>query len=268
MVQRPLSTADLEKRDRVVRIRAAARRGKTLAEIAALYQTTLETVRHILAAVADTRISDPVHLLHARRPAPGAMPADVQLYWVGFLTAAGRLCGQGAASTLIVTLGDRPQSDMDTFAADLASAHVRYEFCRSSLAGWQLYVRDQNLCKALIPWGIPSDLYGEDPELLDDLPEEFVIPFLRGYVDGNQPGRGKTHNDSASGFALYGTLATLTGINKMLERCWHVKTGTVTHGAHRATLRFPDQQTRAVVWDHVHAYPSRLPFAVTASSPE
>lgn len=266
-MSQPMSAADLERRDRFARVRAAARHGKPIAEIAALCRATPAEVRLALGTAEHVRISNPAQLLQARQPAPGAMPPDVQMYWVGFLTAAGRLCGQGAAFTLVVTLGNRSQADMDTFTADLAGAYVRYEFCHSSLAGWQLYVRDEHLCKALLPWGIPSDRYGEAPALLDELPDDLITPFVRGYLDGDRLVHGKPHRGTASALTLHGTPAVLAGINNMVQRCWHVPMGTVTAGTRRATLRFADPQTCAVIWDRVHAYPSRLPVAAAEASP-
>ena len=111
-------------------------------------------VQQILTPVADARLSDPVPLLRTRVAGPGLPPADVQVYWVGFLTAAARICGQGTSFALIITLGGRSQAYVDTLMADLTEPHVRHEFCQSSLLGWQLYIRDQTLCKALLPWGI------------------------------------------------------------------------------------------------------------------
>src|SRR5207244_3484479 len=102
----------------------------------------------------------------------------------------GRIMGHGTSATLVVTIGEEPPDSLAALPADLVAGHMRAEFCRSSIVGWQGYLRDQALCKALVPWGIPSDLYGEDPGVLDDLPREFVPSFLRGYVDGDRISRG------------------------------------------------------------------------------
>lgn len=253
----PISTAQLEARKRTTQIRAAGRKGKTATEIADLYQVPLRMVQHILTPVSDVRVSDPAYLLKTRAAAPGFAPADVQVYWVGFLTAAGHIWGQGTSSTLVMTLGDKSQAHVKTFMADLVDPHVRCEFCESNVRGWQVYLRNQSLCQALIPWGIPSDLFGEDPALLDDLPKEFVGPFLRGYLDGNWPLPAASPDRRPGGLVLHGTDGILSGINAMLRRCWGIDGGILTPRPPRADLRFPDRLDDRKIADRVNAYTTR-----------
>jgi hypothetical protein len=251
------SAANLEWRERTLQIRAAARRGKAPADIADLYRLPIGAVERVLASAGDPHVSDPTHLLSTRKEAPGLTPADVQMYWLGFLTAAGHIWGQGASLTLVITLGEKSQPHMDTFMADFADPHVRYEFCRSSVLGWQLYVRDQGLCKALIPWGITSELYGDDPALLDDLPKEFAAPFLRGYIDGNWPARPPADGEKDAKLILQGTFAVLTGINAMIQRCWGISGGAVSARPPRAELRFASASASREILSQVNAYTSR-----------
>ncbi len=256
MRARVLSAAELEQREQWAHVRAAARRGKTPAEIAALCHIPLAAVERVLTTVDDPRLSDPTHLLTVRREAPGLRPADVQLYWLGFLTAAGHIWGQGAQFTLVITLGEKSQTHMETFMADLADPCARFEFCHSSLLGWQSYVRDQSLCRALIPWGIPSDLHGDDPTLLDDLPEEFAAPFMHGYVDGNWPTRLTLHDDGGT-LVLEGAPATLAGINGLVQRCWGVPPGVITEAASRAELHFSDPHASRMIRSRASAHTTR-----------
>ncbi|HEV2439339.1 MAG TPA: hypothetical protein VGX97_04685 [bacterium] len=243
--RRPVNAAALEARARTWRIRAEARKGKTAAQIAEVGEFPLKMVEQILAPIADVRLSDPASLLNKRPVAAGLPPADVQMYWVGFLTASGRICGQGASFALIITLGERSQEHMNTFVEDLATPQVRNEYCRSSLLGWQLYVRDQSLCKALLRWGIPSDLHGDDPTVLDDLPKDFLAPFLHGYVDGNwaPPGTPVRSN----GLVLYGTEAILTAMKTTLSRGWGIDSGVVAPRAPRAELKFNRQDSQTIL---------------------
>ncbi|HEV2357912.1 MAG TPA: hypothetical protein VGZ23_09930, partial [bacterium] len=81
--RRPLNAAALEVRERTTRIRAAARKGRTTAEIAEGYDFPLKMVEQILAPVADVRLSDPAHLLNDRAVAAGLPAADIQVYWAG-----------------------------------------------------------------------------------------------------------------------------------------------------------------------------------------
>lgn len=256
MRKRAFNAAALVAREQTARIRAAARKGRTAAEIAETCEFPLKVVEQILTPVPDVRLTDPAHLLNGRAVASGLPAADVQVYWVGFLTASGRICGQGSSFALIVTLGDRSQEHMDTFMADLATPQVRHEFCRSSLLGWQLYIRDQGLCQALLPWGISSDLYGEDPAVLGDLPKEFIAPFLRGYLDGNWPTPRQGPQARSTGLVLHGTEAVLTGISTMVHRACGIKGGLVRARPPRAELRFNGTGAQAIL-GHAYAYTAR-----------
>ncbi|HEX2715805.1 MAG TPA: hypothetical protein VHM88_26780, partial [Candidatus Acidoferrales bacterium] len=113
----------------------------------------------------------------------------------------------------------------------------------------------QGLCKALLPWGIPSELYGDDPTVLDDLPKEFIAPFLRGYLDGNLATPDVTRSRS-NDLVFYGTEAVLAAINAMIHRGWQINTGVVTPRPPRAELRFNRQDDQAIL-NHIHAYTTR-----------
>lgn len=252
---RRLSPALLEVQQRTVRIRSAARKGKTAVEIAETCGAPLKMVEQMLAPVADARLSDPAHLLNHVRIEAGLPPADIQVYWVGFLSAAGRICGIGASSALIVTLGHRAREYMQIFLSDLATPQVRHELCRSSLLGWELYVRDRYICEALLRWGISSEVHGNDPTVLDDLPTEFIAPFLRGYLDGNWTTPGVPRSPSHR-LVLYGTEAVLAGINAMISRSWRIAPGVVTCRPPRAELRFSQRDERGLL-DHVRTYTTR-----------
>jgi hypothetical protein len=239
-------------------IRGAARKGKRPAEIADLYKLPVAAVERVLAPVEHPRLSDPVQLLHASHTRGGTAPADVQVYWVGFLMAAGNIRGHGTALTLVVTVGAEGRDRIATLLADLLSDHIRWEFCYSNIVGWQAYLRDQIFCKALIPWGIPSDLCGEDPTVIDDLPEELVVPFLRGFVDGGALGRPGRLSRRRTGFAIRGTPAMLVGIKALVQRHWGVSNGVVTRSGKGVELRFADPAARRGIQSQLDASPSRF----------
>ena len=252
------SGPDLEWRERTQKIRAAARKGKSSTEIAEMVALPVATVERALAHAEHPRLSDPVELLQSRREGPGKAPADVQLYWLGFLTAAGHICGHGSLLTLVVTLGEDGRDCVATLMADLATEHIRYEFCHSSIVGWQVYLRDQGLCEALLPWGIPSDFHGDDPALLDDLPKEFVAPFIRGYTDAALMSRRSGGGSRNGHFALHGTPAVLAGINAMLKRCWAVSSGVVSQRQERTELRVSDSGACHTIYSHLDTFASRF----------
>lgn len=231
---------DLEWQERTRKIRADARKGRNAAEIADVYQLPVVAVQRMLAPTEHPRLSDPVDLIRTGQVGAGKAPAKVQLYWFGFLTAAGDIRGHGAALTLVVTLGEEGRDRIDTLLADLLSERLRWEFCHSSIVGWQVYLRDQAFCEALLPWGVPSDLYGEDPAVLEDFREEFVVPFMCGYVDGSKIGRrGRAHR-RPNGFAVRGTPAVLAEINALVQRWWGISSGVISQVHGRAELRFTD----------------------------
>jgi len=117
--------------------------------------------------------------------------------------------------------------------------------------GSEMCIRDS-------PWGIPSDLHGDDSALLDDLPREFAVPFIRGYVDGNRPfirSSDRLRNDR---FTVYGTPPVLARINSMVRRHWGVSGGVVTSRQERAELRFSDPEGCRTIHSHLNTYTSRI----------
>jgi hypothetical protein len=258
MYLRAPSEQALEWRDQTIKVRTAARRGKSPQEIADLQQLPIAAVERILAPIKHVRISDPVQLLRGHADVPGTASADVHVYWLGFLMATGRILGQGTSLTLVVTLGELSREYVGTFMADLTTDYVRCEYCYSNIEGWQAYLRDPSLCKALFPWGVPSDLHGDDSALLDDLSAELAIPFIRGYVDGDRSVIHASNNGSTGRFAVRGAPAVLARINSMVQRYWGVGGGTVTSRRDGAELRFSDAKSCRIIHNQLNTYGSRL----------
>jgi hypothetical protein len=142
--------------------------------------------------------------------------------------------------------------------ADLAADYIRCEFCYSSVVGWQAYLRDPSLCKALFPWGVPSDLHGDDSALLDDLPREFAIPFICGYAEGNWSFTHSIPGVSEKRFAVRGTPVVLARINSMIQRYFEVPGGKVVPRRERAELQFSDPGACRAIHSHLNTYVSRL----------
>ncbi len=248
----------LEWRERTARFRSAARNGKSPEEIAELHHLPVAAVERVLAPIEHPRISDPVHLLRGHRKTPGTAPADVQLYWLGFLMVAGHIWGQGSSLALVVTLGEESREYIATFITDITTDHIYCEFCHSSSVGWQVYLRDQGLCKALFPWGVPSDLHGDDSALLDDLPREFAVPFICGYVDGNRPFIHSSGRLRVDRFTVHGTPAVLARINSMVQRYWGVSGRIVTSRQERSELQFSNPEACRVIHSQLNTYTSRF----------
>src|SRR5579872_921516 len=250
-----------EKRAEIMAIRAAARRGLAPTAIAEFYELPLVDVTRALAPATHGRVTDPVSLLNTQVAAPGHTHADVQLYWVGFLTAAGWISGQGSSMALVVTLGDRAESHVARLMDDMAESRLRPEYCESSLLGWQVYVREPMLCKALLPWGVPSITYGDDPALLNDLPNQFAVTFLCGYLDGNWPG---TAFSRRGRLVLNGTVGVLSAVSRTLRTCWGISEGRITASATRARLDYPSLQIDQQVRDRAQTYTLRKRYPLVS----
>lgn len=239
-------------------VRAAARHGQRPADIAAAYALSVASVEGILTPADHPRLSDPVDLLRTSQVLAGRVARDVQLYWIGFLTSAGCIRGHGTSLTLVVTLGEDGRGHIAPLMTDLMTGDIRCEFCHSSLVGWQGYFRDPLLCQALIPWGIRSDLYGEDPALLEDVPEKLFATFLRGYVEGSELAQQSPRRARRAEFALRGTPAILAGLNALIKRHWGISSGEVRQAGNGAELRFADRATRDTIEGRLSTAPSRL----------
>lgn len=251
MVRRLPFRDDPEWQARIRDVRAASRRGKSPAEIAMVSGLPAAAVQKILAPTDHPWLSTPGDLLRTGKARVGQIAGDVQLYWIGFFTAAGYIRGQGPSLTLIVTLGEEGRGRIDALKTELMMGRNHCELCHSSLAGWQAYFRDASLCHALMPWGIPSDLYGEDPALLEDLPEQLFLPFMRGYMEGAKLARRPPTDRHTEGFTILGTAAVLGGLNIVIQRLWGIRNGLITHVGKDAALHFPGRVARA-------AFESRL----------
>jgi hypothetical protein len=247
---------DPEWQARVRRIRAAGRRGESPADIAMGSGLPAASVQKLLTPTTHPRLSDPGDLLRAGQVRAGQLPTKVQLYWFGFFTAAGYIRGQGPSLTLIVTLGEEGRGSLGALEADLMMGPIRCELCHSSLAGWQGYLRDPILCNALIPWGIPSDLYGEDAALLEDLPEGLFLPFIRGYMEGGELARRTRMRGHTPGVTIRGTPAVLGGLNTLIQRYWGIAPGLITQVGADTVLHFSGRVAR-------EAFESRLGEQVT-----
>jgi hypothetical protein len=252
------SAQALEWRARTVEIRTAARKGRSPQQIAALHDLPLVAVERVLTPIEHPRISDPIELLQRHRQTSGTAPADVQLYWLGFLIAAGYIRGQGPSLTLVVTFGEQSRVCIESLIADLVTDHIRCEYCYSSIVGWQAYLREPSLCKALFPWGVPSDLHGDDSALLDDLPREFAVPFICGYVQGNWPFVHSLQAVNGKSFTVQGTPAVLARINSMIQRYWEVPGGKVIPRRDRTELRFSNPQACRAIKSQLSRYVSRV----------
>ncbi len=166
----------------IYRIHADREAGNSAADIAVKHDLPAITVQGFLRSSGKTcALLSPYELRGAELPPNAA----VQVYWLGYIAASGRVFGQNNLSTLILAIHPDDAPHIQTLLADLVIGHPRCEFAESSLDGRQAYVRDRSLAEVLLQWGVGAA--AED----GSIPIEFIPPalwpdFIRGYLEGSR----------------------------------------------------------------------------------
>ncbi|MDR7556530.1 MAG: hypothetical protein QN157_13105 [Armatimonadota bacterium] len=159
------------------------------------------------------------------RTAPPPDDAPVQIYWLGYVTACGRVVGQGNAATVVLAIHPHDEPHVQAMVADLVRGHPRVEFADSSLEGRQAYVRDPALAEVLSQWGLTGTLAAASVTL-DYVPAALAFDFVRGYLEGSRrappfgglrvlpspPGR-------TTGLAMVGPLPLADSLRRVLGAC-------------------------------------------------
>jgi len=184
----------------VYAVQATRAGGLTVAEIAAKYNLPVPTILQLLRA--------PSQACALRTPyefRQGALPAraPAQIYWLGFIAAAGRISGENARGTLVLAIHPDDGAHVQTLLSDLIEGYANCEFVDSSLSGRQAYVRNPELARVLLQCGIAA-MPEQSSVPLEFVPTALMPDFLRGYVEGT-PSRSATLSPR-----LRGSL-TLTG---------------------------------------------------------
>jgi len=106
------------------------------------------------------------------------------LYWVGYVAACGAVY-DGPVPTVVLDVDPRDVPHVETMLQDLSERHLGCEFCQSSARGLQAYIRDRDLGRLLLHWGIPGgDRTGSVP--LRFVPAALLPHFVRGYLEGGR----------------------------------------------------------------------------------
>ncbi len=168
----------------------------------------------------DERLLNPFHLRQSAIRTHGA----TQLYWLGFIAAAGRLFLQGAAPTLVLAVDRRDANHVLTLVEDLCAGHPTCEWCESNHDGLQAYIRDRELAQMLAEWGAPGADPTEGSVPVTLIPTSLLPHFVRGYLEGGRrtpPFGRRTVPASAAAIrviALEGPPEFLTGLNAALTK--------------------------------------------------
>lgn len=153
------------------------------AQIAEKHSLPVYTVTQALRR--DTRpraLPDPYGLAQRR---PDHRDAAL-LYWVGYVAACGAVY-DGATPTLVLDVDPRDTAHIETLLADLCDGRPGCEYCQSSTRGMQAYIRDRDLGRLLLRWGIPGDDRATSTAVPINLIPSVLLPhFVRGYLEGGR----------------------------------------------------------------------------------
>jgi hypothetical protein len=151
-------------------------------EIAAKHNLSTLAVHSVLRATAQASpLTSPYGFTRGGLPPNAA----VQMYWLGYIAACGRVLGQNNFSTVVLAIHPDDESHIQALASDLVVGHARVEFAESSLDGRQAYLRDRQLAEVLRQWGV-SAAAAEGSVPLEFVPRACVSDFVRGYLEGSR----------------------------------------------------------------------------------
>ncbi|TMJ06776.1 MAG: hypothetical protein E6H01_00490 [Bacillati bacterium ANGP1] len=180
----------------------------------------MPAVLRIIRRRKDERLLNPFNLRQGAVRSRGA----TQLYWVGYIAAAGRLFLQGSVPTLVLTVDRRDTDHVTTMIDDLCTGHPTCEWCESSRDGLQAYVRDRELAQMLAEWGAPGADPSEGSVPVALIPSSLLSHFVRGYLEGGRgmPPFGRRHvplsHAAVRHIALEGPKEFLAGLNAALSK--------------------------------------------------
>ncbi len=204
-----LSTRPVPRHDPrlIYAIQANRAGGLTVADIAAKHNLPLPTVLQLLRAPSPScALKTPYEFRQGALPAR----APAQVYWLGYIASSGRIFGENARGTLVLAIHPEDGAHVQTLLQDLIEGYANCEFVDSSLNGRQAYVRNPDLARVLLQWGIASSL--EQTSIpLEFLPQALLPDFLRGYIEGSRLTRpfGEGRNGNGNGVPSPGSLRSL-----------------------------------------------------------
>jgi len=165
--------------DEIFRIHEERDAGLSPSQIGARHEISGVAVQQFLRARVNTTLPTPFELSKNSHGRALAIP----LYWLGFITASGRVYHRTAAHPLVLSLDDEDLEHVRTLVADLLRTHPTYEFCYSSRDGRQAYIRERDLGEAVTHWGVTTDPR-EAALPVDYIPGAALPHFVRGLIEG------------------------------------------------------------------------------------
>ena len=155
--------------------------GLAPAQIAEKHALSLYVVTQALRRDGNGRLPDPYVLSQREREQGDA----ILVYWVGFIAACGSVFdGPNPTLVLDIDTGDLPH--VHNLVEDLCEGRPGLESCQSSTRGLQVYIRDRNLGRIMVRWGIPGADRATEAVPVDFIPRALMPHFIRGYIEGGR----------------------------------------------------------------------------------
>lgn len=155
--------------------------GLAPAQIAEKHALSLYIVTQALRREGNGRLPDPYVLSQRER---GVGDATL-VYWVGYIAACGSVF-DGPNPTLVLDIDTDDLAHLHTLVEDLCEGRPGLESCQSSTRGLQVYIRDRNLGRVMVRWGIPGADRATEAVPVDFIPRGLMSHFVRGYIEGGR----------------------------------------------------------------------------------
>ncbi len=235
--------------------------GLSPSEIAEKHDLPATTIQGLLRPTAETcALLSP----YAMRRGPVPANAAVQVYWLGFIAASGRVFGQNTLTTLVLVIHPDDAAHIQTLLQDLVLGHATCEFADSNLDGRQAYVRDRQLAEMLLQWGI-STAPAEGSIPVEFIPRALIPDFVRGYLEGSRqsPPFGGVRRQMPSprslrSLVLVGNAPLIEGLNRLLQSVCGISGGVVAPFGRRGLMQvtFSSADSRRIL-EQAYRVPAR-----------
>lgn len=180
-------------------------------------------------------------------------PSAAQLYWLGYVSASGRVYAQRSTPALVLDIDLRDLEHVNRIGEDFGDSRIHCELCPSSLNGLQGYIRNREFGKFLVQWGVPGAGENGASVAVGLIPSSLLPHFVRGYIEGGHetpPFGGKmtpTILASIRTVALMGSEEFLARLSEALQRYAGVPAGTMTRRNRRCLLTYRGPHARRLM---------------------
>lgn len=154
--------------------------GLALSQIAEKHALPEHTVAQALRRDRDPQaLPDPFSIAQRARNGRDA----ALLYWVGYVASCGSVY-DGAIPTVVLDVDPRDRGHVESVLEDLCGGRLGHEYCSSTTRGLQVYIRDRDLGRLLVRWGLPGDDRSAGSVPIALIPTSLLSHFVRGCLEG------------------------------------------------------------------------------------